>query len=138
MKEYNDTPFAQPTHEVVEQAVTHYTDQIVKAVKEYDPLLEVEVDLDPCLNSDETYQANSSLITTKHGMVTVFPDFNRTSARAAVVCVGAIAQMVAEGFTEEQIQEDCKVYGQLVPPCTENYSLFGYYLSHKISPVPQS
>lgn len=138
MKQYAESPFSQPVHESVEKAVRDYTDRIIQSIKSENPSIEVDVDLDACLNRDETFQANSTLITTEFGTVTVFPDFLRESARAAVVCLGNINQMVAEGFTEEQILEEGKIYGQLVLPCEESYSLLGYYLSHKIDPAVHS
>jgi hypothetical protein len=116
MRQYTESPFSQPIHESVEKAVRDYTDRIVQAVKVENPLIEVDVDLDACLNTSETHQANSALITTEFGMVTVFPDFNLGSARAAVVCLGAINQMAKEGFSEEQIEEEGQDLRPAHPP----------------------
>lgn len=122
--------------EIIDGAVKDYAFEIAEKAKsysEYDG--EVSVDFDPCYSADEKYTCSQATITSEYGVIVVFPDFKKKSARACVVNLGLINAMQMEGFDNDYIEQEGKVYGTLVPQNTETVEAFAYYLTHKIDPT---
>ena len=114
-------------------AVESYVTSIVAVASSFGVLKDsADVDYTPCINKEQTVQADSATITSEFGIVIVFPDFIRKSAGAAILKVGVINSMQQEGFDEEFIENEGEIYGDLLPFTKENAELFGYYLTHKL------
>jgi len=119
---------------IIDEIVKDYVTDIVVAAKEYDESADIDVGFDECLNDTKTLSAHSAIITSDIGMIAVFPDFNKNSAKAAVVRIGEIKRLVAEGFDEEFIENKGIIYGDLLDYNKKHVNMFGYYLTHKINP----
>jgi len=117
----------------VDKAVKDYANDIVNAVKQSKFDIEVDLDFAPAANIAETEEASSAIITSDIGIVVVWPDFKKNTARAAVFKVGEAKRLEQEGFDRDWIDEHGKVYGDLLPYNEKNVSILGYYLSHKIN-----
>lgn len=105
MKEYN---------EKVDRAVKDYADTIINTIKNLYPTLPLVSECDDASSEDGKYYASICDIQTEYGFITIFPDFNKESAKAAILNRGLIRAMDIEGFSEEEIN-DAKVYGDLMP-----------------------
>ena len=120
-------------NETVIKAVETYTEAIVNAIKENSFNMDVDVDYAEAFNDKHTEEARSAMVVTKFGAVIIFPDFKKKSARAAVYNFGEVRRMELEGFTEEFIEKEGKIYGEMLPFSTTNAEVFAYYLTHKIN-----
>lgn len=118
----------------VDKAVRDYAKDIVDAVKQSKYDIEVELDFSPATNTAETEEAASAVITSDMGIVVVWPDFSKKSARAAIFKVGEARRLEQEGFDQQWIEDHGPVWGALLPYNEDNVNLLGYYLSHKLSP----
>lgn len=119
-------------NEAIVDAVKTYANDIVQSAKSYDNDTEVNVEYDEAYNSEETQSATAAVITSKLGVVMVFPNFYKNRAYASIYNVGLAKWMVAEGFSEEQIHQEGKVFGATMPHSKKNIETLGYYLTHKI------
>lgn len=119
-------------NEVIVEAVKSYTEAIVEAAKKHSVDADIDVDFDDAYNAEENESATAAVITSKLGVVMVFPDFNKKGACASIYNVGLAKWMIAEGFTEEQIEQEGRVFSQVLPYSKKNVEVFGYYLTHKI------
>jgi len=116
----------------VENAVKKYANDIIDAIKQEKYNVEVDLDFSPAANLNETEEASSAIIASDLGIVVVFPDFKKSSARAAVFKVGEAKRLEKEGFDKDWIEEHGEVYGALLPYNEKNVNILGYYLTHKI------
>ena len=116
----------------VDRAVRDYANDIVKVVKQSKFDISIELDFSPAANITETEEAASAIIASDLGIVIVWPDFKKKSARAAIFKVGEAHRLEQEGFDPNWIEENGKVYGALLPYNEDNVTTLGYYLSHKI------
>lgn len=121
--------FLLPTNEAADLSVKQYTEAIVSYVKEIYPEVEVIFDYDEIINEAETHKASMADIQTEHGFVTVFPDFNKNSARAAILNRGLISALELEGFGDDEIN-NAPVYGSLMPFSLENAEIFALILTN--------
>jgi len=119
-------------NETVVDAVKAYANDIVQSAKAYNIDTDVDVDFDDAFNTEETESATAAVITSKLGVVMVFPDFVKKSACASIYNVGLAKWMIAEGFSEERVHEEGKVFGATMPHNKKNVETLGYYLTHKI------
>lgn len=117
----------------VDQAVQKYMESIVSAVKEESFDMDIDVDEEEALNENRTESARSFLITTKIGSVIIIPDFNNYAAMACILNVGMINYLQAEGFDENFIETEGRIYGDPKPHTDNNVNAFAYYLTHKIN-----
>lgn len=124
-----DTPLCTKT----DDAVRDYAAEILASASAYDEykgLLEIEYDL--CINTEQTFAANSATICSDIGIVMVFPDFRQKSAQACILNVGLMNAMVKEGYDDEHIKKEGKVYGKLLQKNEDNVEMFSYFLTHKL------
>lgn len=121
--------FLLPINEAADLSVKQYTDAIVSYVKEMHPTVEVVFDYDEILNQAQTEKASITDIQTKYGFVTVFPDFNKNSAKAAMLNRGLISALELEGFDDEHIN-NAPIYGTLMPFSVENAEIFALILTN--------
>ena len=119
-------------NEKVTKSVELYTEAIVNAVKEHRFDSEVDIDYAEAYNESNTEESRSALITTPLGVVIVFPNFKGKHAKACILNLGEMKRMEMEGFTEEFIEKEGKIYGKTMPFTETNAELFAYYLTHKI------
>ena len=49
-----------------------------------------------------------------------------------MINLGEMRRMQMEGFEEEFIEKEGKIYGKLLPFTESNAEVFAYYLTHKI------
>jgi len=101
------------SNEKVTKAVETYVETIVRYIKEYSYTTEVDVDYAEAFNEDNTQESRSAIVTTKLGAVVVMPNFKKKFACATVVNLGTIRQMEMEGFDEEFIEKEGKIYGEI-------------------------
>ena len=114
-------------------AVKAYVADILAAASSFETYQgEFDIGYRECLSSNEAVQANSATITSELGVVIVFPDFRRKSAKAAILSVGVVNAMKKEGFDEEYIEAEGNIYGHLLTNSTETAEMFGYYLTHRV------
>lgn len=119
--------------EVTDKSVKKYVDEIVKYIDSQEDFTgQVEVEFHEALNKDETHSASFGVITTKFGVVNILPNFNEKVAYATVVNLGLMKAMEKEGFEEDYILTEGKIYGTLMKYSKENVKLFGIYLSQKM------
>ena len=120
--------------EKTETAVKKYVAEILAAASAFEKYKgEFDVEYDPCLSAtDEKLKSNTAIITSDLGVVIIFPDFKTKTAKAAIVNLGLIKAMQAEGYDEEYIENEGSIYSTLFPLNNENVHLLSYYLTHKI------
>jgi hypothetical protein len=116
----------------VEQSVRKYAQGIVDAAYEIDPTVYLECEFEQALNTDETREAVICDVVSKFGRVTVFPNFKTGKTMAAMVKLGTVDYMVAEGFTPEQIAAEGKIFSGLLEDTPECIHALGYYLTHDL------
>jgi hypothetical protein len=119
-------------NEKATKAVEVYAEAIVNAVKVYNINAEVDIEYTQEYDKDHTMESRSAVIKTPIGMVVIFPDLRKDKARACVLKVGELNRMIQEGFSEEFIDANGEIYGDLMPFSTSNVEIFAYYLTHKI------
>ena len=119
-------------NEKVTKAVEVYTETIVNSIKEQSFETEVDIDYAEAFNETNTEESRSAIVTTMLGAVVVLPDFKKKSACATVINLGEMRRMQMEGFEEEFIEKEGKIYGKLLPFTESNAEVFAYYLTHKI------
>lgn len=120
------------SNEKVIKAVEQYAETIINAIKEYRFDFEYDLDYAEAYNDSNTEQARSALITTAIGVVIVVPDFKKKAAKACVLNLGEMHRMKLEGFDEEFIEREGKIYGDLLSFTESNAEVLAYYLTHKI------
>jgi hypothetical protein len=117
-----------PVNESASESVRNFTDAIIKSVKSKNKLIDLEVSYEDALKSNNEEKSIKSRISTKYGLVHVYPDFRTNSAQALIVNRGLIYSMLAEGFENEKINES-KVYGTPFFISDEKVNLLGSYLT---------
>ena len=117
----------------VDAAVQDYADSILKAAKDYKCDVDIDVVTNETSNTTGTEKANQILITSELGVVVVFPDFTKSSARATIFDMGELNRLQKEGFSDDFIEEKGHVYGALLKKTQKNAEMFGYYLTHKLN-----
>lgn len=131
-----DNPYKNATFdEEADNAVVKYAEEIRDWIYDQDgsQIGKVNLDEDFVANTDHTLLARQFTIRTDLGAVVVLPNFiKKKPAVAAVLNLGVIRGMHAEGYTLEYIQQNGKIYGDLRSHDKKNVELFGYYLTHKI------
>ena len=124
-------------NEKTAKAVEVYAEAIVSAVKQYEYNSEVDVDYAEAYSADRSEESRSAMVTTPIGVVMVFPDFRKKGARACILKLGEMRRLEMEGFTEEFINDNGEIYGDLLPFTVSNAEVFAYYLTHKIDAATQ-
>ena len=94
-----------PTNEKVDEAVRKFADTLVAAVRKLDKSIEIEMDFELTTKTDGSEKASVGTVSTKYGEITIFPDFNKQSAKAAIFNRGLVNSMILEGFSENDINE---------------------------------
>lgn len=121
--------FLLPVNEEVDGAVKDYAESIVGYIKQIHPEVEVVMEYNDAANEQETHKAKMADIQTEYGFVTIFPDFNKKTARAALLNRGLISAMELEGFNDEQINNS-PVYSSLLPFSIENAEVLALILTN--------
>jgi hypothetical protein len=121
-----------PIDDKTDLAVLDMIAAIIHEANFLKPSVEVDVDLVLCLDSKEEYASNQASIVSNLGIVVVFPDFTNKTAKACIVNKGMINNMKSEGFDEEFIQNNGKIYSNLFDFTKDNIHTLGYYLTHKL------
>lgn len=120
-------------NEKTNKAVEQYAEAIIHAIKDYQYDFDYDLDYAEAYNETNTEEARSALITTSIGVVIVIPDFKKKSAKACVMNLGEMRRMQLEGFDEEFIEREGKIYGELIPFSEASAEVLAYYLTHKIN-----
>ena len=118
-----------------DNAVVKYAEAIRDWIYESDGLKIGTVSLleDFVANSDRSLLARQYTVRADMGAVVVLPNFTQKApASACVLNVGLVQGMISEGYSLKYIQENGKIYGNLMPHTEKNVELFGYYLTHKV------
>jgi hypothetical protein len=118
--------------EETDTAVLDMVSAIVHEAKILKPSVEVDVNLDMCLDSSEQYTANQACLISDLGTIAVFPCFRNKMAYAYIVNKGIIHNMQSEGFDDEFIQTHGKIYSDPIAFSKDTVHLLGYYLTQKI------
>lgn len=121
------------SNEKIIKAVEQYAEAIVSAIKEQKYDFDYDLDYAEAYNESNTEEARSALITTAIGVVVVIPDFKKKGARACVLKLGEMRRLELEGFDEEFIEREGKIYGDLLPFSSSNAEVLAYYLTHKLN-----
>lgn len=121
------------SNEKVIKAVDQYAEAIVNAIKEYQFDFDYDLDYAVAYNDANTEEARSAMITTPFGVVVVVPDFKKKSAKACVLNLGEMRRLQLEGFDEEFIENEGKIYGDLLSFTTTNAEVLAYYLTRKLN-----
>lgn len=125
--EYSDIP----TNEKVDAAVKKYCDTIVSYIKQMDPDVEFEVEQEYILDDEEKQKATLADIQSPYGFVTIFPDFAKNTAKAALFNRGLVMAMELEGFDEDTINS-APAHGTLMPFSIENAETFALVLTQDV------
>ena len=123
--------FLLPTNEKVNAAVKEYTDAILGYITTIDPDIDYEVDYDEASDDKEETKAAIVDIQTEYGFLTIFPDFNKQGAMAALLNRGMIGAMELEGFDDDTIN-NAPVYSELMPFSIENAEMFAIMLTNDV------
>lgn len=121
-------PHDLPINDTVNKAVEQYTDTIIKYITTIQPNIDYELDYDEAANDEETEKAAIVDIQTEYGFLTIFPDFSKQAAKAALLNRGLIRAMELEGFDDDEINNG-PVYGSLMPYTIENAEMFSIVLT---------
>ena len=121
-----------PLDEKTDMAVMEMVSAIVRKVNSLNPSIEVDVDHGTCLNSTEEYSSSQASISSKFGIIVILPNFRNKTAYGCVLNKGIIHNMQSEGFDDEFIQSEGKIYSDPIVFNDSNVHLLGYYLTHKI------
>lgn len=120
---------------VVDTAVKTYTELIVAAAKNYKFEIDIDVDFTEAIHTSGKKAASSATIVSELGVVIVFPNFKNKSAEATTYNVGLSQAMLSEGYEEEYIEKEGKVFGSLLPATQSSADILGYFLTHKLDPL---
>ena len=126
--DYSDLPI----NEKVDNAVVKYCDTIVQYMLALDPDIEYDIDKDFAADDENKQKASIIDIQSEYGLITIFPDFKKTSAVAALVNRGLILAMEIEGFDDDTINE-ASVYGTLMPFKQEHAETFALILTQDLN-----
>lgn len=121
-----------PIDDETDIAVLDMVAAIIHEANILKPSVRIDVNLDLCLNSSEQYASNQAAIISDLGVVAVFPDFVNRTASACIVNRGVIHNMKSEGFDDDFIQDNGKIYSNPIPFTQQSIDMLGYYLTHKI------
>jgi hypothetical protein len=121
--------------ETTDTAVKTYVELIIAAAKNYKFEIDIDVDYTEAVDKAGKKAANSANIVSELGVVIVFPDFKKKSASATTYNIGLSRAMLSEGYKEEYIDKEGKVFGALMPVSQSNADIFGYFLTHKLDPL---
>lgn len=119
-------------NEKIISAVESYVNEIIEEIKQQSFETEIDLDFVEATNVDNTQSAKSALITTPIGAVVIIPDFVKNKAQACILKLGEIKCMEAEGFDEEFIEKNGKIYGKPLIKNKKNIETLAYYLTHKL------
>lgn len=122
-------------NEAADSAVKEYTELIIAAAKSYKFDIDIDAEFSEITDKAGKNYASSSTIISEIGVVVVFPDFKKKTAKAAPYNVGLARAMEMEGYTEKYIESEGRVFGALIPVNETNADLLAYFLTHKINPI---
>lgn len=117
-----------PLNEKVDAAVREYCDTISSFIKAMDPDVAFEIDYEYILDEEEKQKATLADIQSPYGFVTIFPDFNKNSAKAALFNRGLVMAMELEGFDDDTI-DSAPAHSDLLPFTIENAETFAVVLT---------
>jgi hypothetical protein len=115
-------------HEKIDSAVKDFADTLVAAVLKINPDIAMAYECEDTTSEDGKYHASICDIQTETGCVTIFPDFAKESAKAAILNRGLILAMELEGFDEDTIN-DSPVYGTLLSKTKQNVKTLALILT---------
>ena len=118
-------------HQKIDVVVKEYMDAIMAGVKSIAPDIAVVSDCEITSSEDGKFEASICDVQTEFGFVTIFPDFNKESAKAAILNRGLVRAMDLEGFDEEEINK-AKVYGDLMPFTQESIDMIVLVLTEDL------
>jgi len=118
-------------NEQIDLVVNQYTNAILAAVKSVAPDIALVSDCETTTSEDGKFHASICDIQTELGFITIFPDFNKQSAKAAILNRGLIRAMDLEGFDENEIN-NAKVYGDLMPFTQESIDMIVLVLTEDL------
>lgn len=118
-------------HEKIDKAVKDYADALVAAVVKAKPDIAMAHECEETTSEDGKYHASICDIQTEMGYVTIFPDFAKESAKAAILNRGMIRAMEIEGFDDETIN-NAPVYGALLPMTKANIKILTLILTKDV------
>ena len=116
----------------VDQKVEQFAEGIREWIISRFPDREITMRADRADSEDGERHAQRVYIKTDFGVVIVMPDFNHRSAAACTVNIGMVKGMAMEGFTDEQIDNEGRIYSTPVKFTESSIEVLGYYLTHKI------
>lgn len=125
--EYSDLP----VNEEVDAAVNIYCETIVEYIKAMDPDVDFDVEKEYIANEKHTQRALMADIQSEFGFVTIFPDFKKNAAAAALLNRGLVRAMDIEGFDDDTINK-APLYGKTMPFSVENAEMFAVILTQDL------
>ena len=99
---------------------------------ELDPSLDYDVEKDYAADDQQTQKASIIDIQTPYAFITIFPDFKKGKAMAALLNRGMVMAMEIEGFDDETINNS-PLYGTLMPYSLENAEMFAVLLTQDLN-----
>jgi hypothetical protein len=118
-------------HQKIDVVVKEYMDAIMAGVKSIAPDIAVVSDCETTSSGDGKFEASICDVQTEFGFVTIFPDFNKETAKAAILNRGLVRAMDLEGFDEKEINK-AKVYGDLMPFTQESIDMLVLVLTEDL------
>jgi hypothetical protein len=118
-------------HQKIDVVVKEYMDAIMAGVKSIAPDIAVVSDCETTSSEDGKFEASICDVQTEFGFVTIFPDFNKETAKAAILNRGLVRAMDLEGFDEKEINK-AKVYGDLMPFTQESIDMLVLVLTEDL------
>lgn len=122
-------------NEPADRAVKEYTELIIDAAKSYRFDIDIDAEFTEITDKAGKNYASSATIISEIGVVVIFPDFKKKAASAATYNVGLARAMEMEGYTEDHIESEGRVFGTLLPVTQTNAEVLAYFLTHKIDPI---
>lgn len=120
----------------IDQKVEKYAEGIMEMIREHAPEMEIRSSADSITSDDGSLRAQRVYIKTDFGVVVVLPDFINRSASACTINIGMVKGMSMEGFTDEQIDQEGRIFSKPVPFTKSGIEVLSYYLTHKLFTNP--
>ena len=113
--------------------VKKYVKFIQALCEKLDSDVKLEVEFTDGINAAEDTSASMASITSEYGIVIVLPDFIKSNASAFVYNTAMESYYRKEGFEDDWIEKNAKVFSKPLPFSLEHALCLSHYLTHKLN-----
>lgn len=120
------------TIQVIDDSVKNFVNEIVAEIKNIKFTTDVDVDFCDAESECLQYKSISCIISTDLGTVAIFPNFVKNSSSGAIFNYGLENRYISEGFDEESIDKEARVWTNIKDYSSESTKVFANYLTTKL------